>query len=88
MHILYLIDGLSLGGAETVVINTLNYLKQTHPSLQISLITTFTDESHLIHKLDATINYEHIDCRRINFFWGILNIRKYIKETPNQKMRS
>jgi len=80
MHILYLIDGLSLGGAETVVINTLNYLKQTHPSLQISLITTFTDESHLIHKLDATINYEHIDCRRINFFWGILNIRKYIKE--------
>ena len=80
MHILYLINGLTLGGAETIVVNTLNYLKQTHSTLQLSLVTTFTEESHLTHKLDTAINYKHIDCSRINFFAGVLKIRKYVKD--------
>lgn len=80
MHILYLINGLTLGGAETIVVNTLNYFKQTNPTLELSLLTTFSDESHLTHKLDAAINYKHIDCSRMNFFTGVLNVRKYIKD--------
>lgn len=80
MHILYLIDGLTLGGAETIVINTLNYIKKTHPALEISLITTFTAEGHLKHKLDRAIYFQHIDCRRFNFFGGVKQVKKYAKE--------
>ena len=81
MHILYLIDGLSLGGAETIVVNTLNYIKKNHPKIEVSLITTLTVEGHLIDKLDAAINYEHIDCKRANFINGIIKLRKYVKNT-------
>ena len=80
MHILYLIDGLTLGGAETIVINTLNYIKQTQPTVELSLRTTFTAEGHLIHKLHSDINCKHIDCTKLNFFKGVLDLRKYIKE--------
>ena len=80
MHILYIIDGLTLGGAETIVINTLNFIKQNHPKVKLSLITTFTEEGHLKHKLNLDINSRHVDCRRINFFKGASTIKKYIKE--------
>lgn len=79
MHILYLIDGLSLGGAETIVVNTLNYIKKNHPKIEVSLITTLTVEGHLIHKLDAAINYEHVNCKRTNFINGIIKLRKYVQ---------
>ena len=80
MHVLYIINGLTLGGAETIVVNTLNYLKKSNPTLQLSLLTTFTDENHLIHKLDPAINYKHIDCNSKSFFTGMLHVRKYIKD--------
>ena len=79
MHILYLIDGLNLGGAETIVVNTLNYLKKIHPTIEVSLITTLTVEGYLIHKLDPAINYEHVNCKRTNFINGILKLRKYVQ---------
>lgn len=79
MHILYLIEGLSLGGAETIVINTLNYIRKIHPTIRISLITSFNVENHLIHKLDVGIYYEHIDCKHTNFIKGIIKLRKYVR---------
>lgn len=79
-HLLYLIDSLSLGGAETIVVNTLNYIKKTHIDIEISIITTVSANGYLSDKLYESVNYQHIDCRNFNFYKGVLSIRKYTAE--------
>ena len=65
-HILYLIDSLDLGGAETIVVNTLNYIVNTQKEIEVSIITTVTANGYLRNKLSPSINYKYVDCR--NFF--------------------
>ena len=79
MHILYLIDSLGLGGAETIVVNTLNYIVNTQKETEVSIITTVTANGYLKNKLSPSINYKYVDCRK-NFLRGVLVIKKYSKE--------
>ena len=79
-HILYLIDSLTLGGAETMVTNTLNYLSLKYPDSKISLFTTLEADGILFKKLSKNVNYLHVNCRGLNFLGGILSIKKYVRE--------
>ena len=79
-HILYLIDSLTLGGAETMVTNTLNYLSLKYPSTKISLFTTLEEDGLLVKKLSKNVNYLHINCRGLNLLRSTLNIKKYIRD--------
>ena len=79
-HVLYLIDSLGMGGAETIVVNTLNHLSTKYPSVKFSLFTTADERGPLAKKITANIIYKHVNCTGINFFIGVLKVRAYIKE--------
>jgi len=77
MILLYLIDSLSLGGAETIVVNTLNYINDKYPDIKITLATTVTDGGILKKKLNNTIQYRHFKCSKDHFFKGVFQLKKY-----------
>ena len=79
-HILYLIDSLTLGGAETMVTNTLNYLSLKYPDTKISLLTTLEADGILLKRLSKNVNYLHINCRGLNFLGGTFSIKKYLRD--------
>lgn len=79
-HILYLIDSLGLGGAETIVVNTLNYIVDTQKETEVSIITTVKPNGCLRSKLNASIYYQYINCTNTNFLKGVLAIKKYSKD--------
>ena len=79
-HILYLIGSLSRGGAETIVVNTLNSIYNKYPTIKISIFTTLEGNGILVNQLNKNIIYKHVDCSGINVFMGISTIKNYMKQ--------
>ena len=77
VNILYLIDSLSAGGAEQLLVNVANEISCIG-TIRVHVGTTFADGGQLQKKLHPSISCLYFDCAGYNYFKGILAIRKYI----------
>jgi glycosyltransferase involved in cell wall biosynthesis len=79
MKLLYLINSLESGGAEILLIHTVNAL-QKKVNCRIHIVTvTNTSDIQLKELLSPEIVYQHINCNGFNIFSGIKAIKEYIR---------
>jgi glycosyltransferase involved in cell wall biosynthesis len=79
MKILYLIDTIERGGAETLLINTVNELCR-FPRVTIYVGTTIKGNGELVKQLDPSITYFHFPCAGMKFLSGANRINGFIKK--------
>jgi glycosyltransferase involved in cell wall biosynthesis len=78
MNLLYLIDSLDVGGAETLLVNTINELV-LKTDWNIAIGTTQKPDGKLKEKLSPSVTYLHFDCAGIGFLGGIKSINRFIR---------
>ena len=77
-NLLYLIDSLSIGGAERLVVDSVNYLVQNYPDINVHVVTIMEGDGDLVGEISPKVKYSFINCGNKNFFGGIKKLRKYI----------
>jgi glycosyltransferase involved in cell wall biosynthesis len=78
-RILYLIDNLNIGGAEELLVNTANELAKNDQYI-VHVGTTKAPNGPLHKHLLPKVNYIHFNCRRLTYLFGIIKLRKYIRD--------
>lgn len=79
MNLLYLIDSLDVGGAETLLVNTINELV-LKTDWNIAVGTTQKPDGKLKEKLNPSVTYQHFDCTGRRLLSGIKSVNQFIKK--------
>lgn len=77
-RILHIIDSVERGGAETLLVNTIEGINQTYPDCNQYLVTLYKGGS-LLPKVASLVEYYNLGLTRYNFLLVLLKLRKHLK---------
>ncbi|GAB2531046.1 glycosyltransferase family 4 protein [Rufibacter soli] len=79
MHILHINDSLERGGAETLLVNTVQAIAHLHPEIKQTVITLY-DKGELKQQIISLATYKSLDFNLFNPLPAIKKLKKIIKE--------
>ena len=79
MKILYIINSMIVGGAETLLRDTIIGINEKHPEIEVHLITLYGGGKQL-EGINHIVKYKDLSVSKINFIFKSIELNKYIKK--------